>query len=127
MNQSGPTNTHEVSFVQNIRSREEILFNDKPEEITMFDQRNFAIATPEFRTEMGTYQLIEDNGDTDKDLLTIPVEHYVVDFHALYLFQKLTWIRSKKPIEKYKIFTIQEIMSKINSKFGYDVKNHICL
>ena len=55
MNQSGPTNTHEVSFVQNIRSREEILFNDKPEEITMFDQRNFAIATPEFRTEMGTY------------------------------------------------------------------------
>ena len=34
---------------------EEILFNDKAEEITWFDQRNFAINTPEFKTIMGTW------------------------------------------------------------------------
>jgi hypothetical protein len=30
MNQPGPTNTHEVTFSQNIKPREEILFNDSP-------------------------------------------------------------------------------------------------
>ena len=76
---------------------------------------------------MGTNQLISDNEETDKDTLTIPVQHYVIDFHSLYLFQKLTYIRSGKDITKYKILTIQEIMFKINEKFGYDVNKHICM
>lgn len=54
MNQSGPVNTHEVTFSQNISPREEILFNDSPQEITMIDQRNFAISQPEFKVAMGT-------------------------------------------------------------------------
>lgn len=29
---------------------------------------------------------MSDNEATDKDLLTIPVEHYIIDFHSLYLF-----------------------------------------
>jgi len=127
MNQSGPTNSHDVSFSQNVRPREEILFNDSVEEITMFDQRNSAISLPEFKVTMGTYQLMSDNEETDKDLLTIPVEHYIIDFHSLYLFQKLSFIRSGKPMTAYKPFTIQEIVSKITSKFGYDIDKHIAL
>ena len=98
INHSGPTNTHEVAFSQNVKPREEILFNDNVEEITMIDQRNFAISVPEFKVIMGTYQLMCDNEETDKDLLTIPVEHYIIDLHSLYLFQKLTYIRTKKPM-----------------------------
>jgi len=86
MNQPGPNNGHIVSFSQNIKPVEEILFNDSPQEITMLDQRNFALSTPEFKIEMGTNQLIDDNDATDKELLTIPVEHYIIDFHSLYLF-----------------------------------------
>lgn len=127
MIQNGPTNTHTVSFCQNIRSREEILFNDKAEEITWFDQRNFAINTPEFKTIMGTWQLMMDNEETDKDLLTIPVEHYLIDFHALYLFKKLTYIRTGKDIKKYEPLTIQDIIQQINSKYGYDIEKHIAL
>jgi len=127
MNQTGPTNSHEVAFSQNIAPREEILFNDSPEEITMIDQRNYAITVPEFKIAMGTHQLMADNAETDKDLLTIPVEHYIIDFHSLYLFQKLTYIRSKKPLSGYRPSTIQEIVSSINNKFGYDIDNHIAL
>ena len=101
MNQPGPTNTHEVTFSQNIKAREEILFNDSPEEITMIDQRNFAISAPDFKVAMGTYQLITDNGETDIDNLTIPVEHYIIDFHSLYLFRKLRHIRTGKPMADY--------------------------
>jgi hypothetical protein len=54
MNQEGPTNSHEVAFSQNIAPREEILFNDNSEEITMFDQRNFAINSLDFKQECGT-------------------------------------------------------------------------
>jgi hypothetical protein len=93
----------------------------------MFDQRNFAINSLGFKQAMGTYQLIMDNAETDKDLLTIPVEHYIIDFHSLYLFQKLTYIRSQKPITNYKPWTIQQIISKINGRFGYDIEKHIAM
>ena len=93
----------------------------------MIDQRNFAISQPEFKVAMGTYQLMSDNSETSLDDLTIPVEHYIIDFHALYLFRKLTHIRTGKPMTAWKRPTIQEIISNINRKFGYDIENHVAL
>ena len=55
---------------------------------------------------MGTYQLMADNSETSLDDLTIPVEHYIIDFHALYLFRKLTHIRTGKPMTAWKRPTI---------------------
>jgi hypothetical protein len=72
----------------------------------MIDQRNFAISQPEFKVAMGTHQLMSDNSETSLDDLTIPVEHYIIDFHALYLFRKLTHIRTGKPMTAWKRPTI---------------------
>jgi len=49
MNQPGSVNSHKISFSQNVPPREEILFNDSPQEITMIDQRNYAISSPELK------------------------------------------------------------------------------
>ena len=93
----------------------------------MLDTRNYAIVSPDFKVMLGTYRLISDNEQTDNDLLTIPVEHYIIDFHSLYLFQKLQFIRSGSSLSSYSSFTIQEIISEINSAFGYDISKHIAL
>lgn len=96
MNQPGAVNEHKIAFSQNIPPREEILFNDSQQEITMIDQRNYAISSPEMKVDLGTNQLISDNEQTAVEDLTIPVEHYMIDWHSIYLFQKLTYIRAHK-------------------------------
>jgi len=78
---------------------------------------------------MGTNQLISDNEETNIEDLTIPVDHYIIDFHSIYLFQKLTYIRAHKGAEmgSYQPQTIQEIVSDINESFGYDIEKHVAL
>ena len=58
-------NFQEVSLCQNIKRRETILFNDKREEITLLDQRNFSINSLHFKQKIATQQLELDNSNTN--------------------------------------------------------------
>jgi hypothetical protein len=57
-------NFQEVSLCQNIKRRETILFNDKREEITLIDQRNYSINSLHFKQKLATLQLEQDNSTT---------------------------------------------------------------
>ena len=51
----------------------------------------------------------------------------MIDFHSLFLFQKLDWIRRDECITKYDPYTVQEVISMINNRYGYDMQKHVAL
>ena len=74
---------------------------------------------------MAIEKLEYENDHTHQDLLNIPVDHVVIDFHTTFLTQKVRWMQNEMEdggMSKFVPYTQQEIIYMINSRYGKDME-----
>jgi hypothetical protein len=65
--------------------------------------------------------------EIETDQMNTPVEHCIIDFHALFHRTKMEWLQKENNsgLTYYNQPTFQDILFKINLRFGHDIKDHL--
>ena len=61
----------------------------------MLEQRNLAGSSLSLKQNIAIEKLEYENDNTHADMLNIPVDHVVIDFHSTFLTHKVQWMQNE--------------------------------
>jgi hypothetical protein len=121
-------NNEKISLCQSMPSNPRIIFNYRRQEIVHIQQMNTVVnSSREYKRSVAFFHKELQYSEIESELMNTPVEHCIIDFHALFLRSKLEWLQkeSNHGLTFYNQPTYQDILFKINHRYGANIKDHL--